>query len=74
MQAPELARDESHGAACDVWSLGALAHLLLSGQPPLHDGNTTRLQMKIGKVRKSTLKRTNPLRSLLLLLLFCTVG
>jgi serine/threonine protein kinase len=48
-QAPEIARDEKHGAPCDVWSLGCLVHLLVAGTPPLHDSNTARLRQKIGK-------------------------
>jgi len=48
-QAPEIARDEKHGAPCDVWSLGCLVHLLVAGTPPLHDSNTARLRQKISK-------------------------
>ena len=48
-QSPEIARDEKHGAATDVWSLGCLVHLLVAGTPPLHDSNSTRLRQKIGK-------------------------
>ena len=33
-RAPELARGEPAGPASDVWSLGALVHLVLTGGPP----------------------------------------
>jgi calcium-dependent protein kinase len=48
-QAPEIAREAPNGMAADTWSLGCLAHLLIAGDTPLHDSNTTRLRMKIGK-------------------------
>tara|TARA_B110001452_G_scaffold214796_1_gene185792 strand:+ start:729 stop:1808 length:1080 start_codon:yes stop_codon:yes gene_type:complete len=33
--APEAVREEAHGAAVDVWALGVVLHILLSGRNPL---------------------------------------
>ena len=48
-QAPEIAREDKYGPRVDIWSIGCLAHMLLTGAPPIHDHNATRLRMKLGK-------------------------
>lgn len=52
--APEIARGERGGLAQDVWSLGVLMHLLLTGttpQPPVH---ATQTQEALARIADST--------------------
>lgn len=47
--APEVILGKPYGKACDWWSLGALAHDLLTGSPPFTANNHKRVQEKITK-------------------------
>lgn len=45
--APELISQEPYGRKVDIWSVGVLTYLLLSGHLPFEDANPIRLQSKI---------------------------
>jgi len=47
--APEVIMGKPYGKACDWWSLGALAHDLLTGSPPFKANNHKKAQEKIIK-------------------------
>ena len=32
--APEIVKSENYGSAVDIWSVGVIAHILLTGCPP----------------------------------------
>jgi len=35
--APELAKEVEYGAKVDVWAVGVIAYILLTGAPPFYD-------------------------------------
>jgi serine/threonine protein kinase len=37
--APEILNSQSYGKSCDIWSLGVIVYILLSGQPPFYTQN-----------------------------------
>jgi len=45
--APELINQQEYGRPVDMWSVGVIAYLLLSGVRPFNDTNTVRLNSKI---------------------------
>jgi len=45
--APEMIRREQYGPAIDMWSVGAMAHELLCGQPPFTGRNRPELEKNI---------------------------
>lgn len=45
--APEILKGEKYGREVDLWSLGIITYILLSGYPPFHDDNQGRLFKKI---------------------------
>ena len=58
--APEIVREQAYDKSVDVWSVGVIAHILLSGCPPFY--GKTKLDIyrsivsdipKFGKVRQS---------------------
>jgi len=46
-QAPEIIQQQGYGRAVDLWSVGIIAYILLSGSRPFKDNNTMRLYSKI---------------------------
>ena len=38
--APEIILGENYGLSCDIWSVGALMHKLLSFRTPFNDGDS----------------------------------
>ena len=38
--APEIVKEEIYGLKVDVWSIGVIAHILLSGTPPFYGKST----------------------------------
>ena len=34
--APEIVKEEQYGKSVDVWAVGVIAHILLSGCPPFY--------------------------------------
>eukprot|EP01100_Stratorugosa_tubuloviscum_P006964 TRINITY_DN293_c0_g2_i1.p1 TRINITY_DN293_c0_g2~~TRINITY_DN293_c0_g2_i1.p1 ORF type:complete len:488 (-),score=299.50 TRINITY_DN293_c0_g2_i1:48-1511(-) len=49
IQPPEIVTRQSSSKASDMWSVGVLAYVLLSGKFPFQDSNQMRLSMKIRK-------------------------
>jgi len=47
LKPPEVVKKLSHGKAVDLWQLGCLSHLLLSGKWPFGDSNVLRLNVAI---------------------------
>jgi len=45
--APEVISRQPYGAACDVWSLGVVAYILLCGYPPFRADNKKQLFQRI---------------------------
>lgn len=45
--APEILDNKPYGNEVDMWSLGVILYILLSGVPPFHDNNQERLFCKI---------------------------
>ena len=41
--APEIIKKEKYGTKCDVWSLGVIAHLILTGKMPFEAENKNKL-------------------------------
>ena len=46
-QPPEVAKRESYGRKGDLWTIGCLTYLLLTGTPPFFDRNRLKLAKKI---------------------------
>jgi len=46
-KAPEVLERKKHGKPVDIWSIGCLAYLFLSGKLPFEDSNTMRLNATI---------------------------
>ena len=51
--APEILLRQSYTNAVDMWAIGVITHILLSGQMPFADENRTRLYKAILKVKYS---------------------
>ena len=49
--APEIfaGPDSLYGAPVDMWAVGVLSYIILSGYPPFHDDNRARLRAKVMK-------------------------
>lgn len=45
--APEIVKEETYGLKVDVWSLGVIAHILLSGAPPFYGKSTLDIYQSI---------------------------
>lgn len=45
--APEVLKQEPYGMACDYWSIGVVAFILLSGTPPFYEEDNFALFEKI---------------------------
>ena len=45
--APEILRLVPYSFSCDIWSIGVLTYLLISGNVPFHDSDKTKLYKKI---------------------------
>ena len=45
--APEILKNESYGLACDMWSIGIIAYILLGGYPPFNEKNQKDIFKKI---------------------------
>jgi len=46
-KAPEVLERKKHGKPVDIWSIGCLSYLLLSGNLPFEDSNIMRLNSNI---------------------------
>lgn len=49
--APEILKHEPYGLACDMWSIGVIAYILLGGYPPFNEKTQKALfnKIKVGK-------------------------
>jgi len=45
--APEVLRRQGYGREVDLWSIGVITYILLSGYPPFYDANNVELFKKI---------------------------
>ena len=45
--APEILKREGYSSACDIWSAGIIAYVLLGGYPPFYDEDDAKLYRKI---------------------------
>ena len=45
--APEIVKEETYGLKVDVWSVGVIAHILLSGSPPFYGKSTLAIYQSI---------------------------
>lgn len=45
--APEILRGDSYGCEVDIWSMGVICYVLLSGYPPFYDDDQRKLFKKI---------------------------
>lgn len=45
--APEVLKDQPYGKECDIWSMGVLMYILLSGEPPFYVSDRQKLFEKI---------------------------
>ena len=58
--APEIVREEQYDKSVDIWSVGVIAHILLSGCPPFYGRTKQEIYRsivsdtpKFGKVKSS---------------------
>ena len=58
--APEIVREENYDKSVDIWSVGCIAHILLSGCPPFYGQSKQAIYRsivndvpKFGKVKQS---------------------
>ena len=49
--APEILRHDAYGVACDMWSIGVIAYILLGGYPPFNEKTQKLLFQKIKSVK-----------------------
>jgi len=57
--APEIISKSENGEKVDIWSIGVVAHFLLSGKPPFCDGSNN---MKKDDIFKCILENTLDLK------------
>lgn len=53
--APEILKDEGYTKACDLWSMGVIAYMLLSGTPPFSAQSDSGILQKVRSVSSSPL-------------------
>ena len=51
--APEILKRQSYTNAVDMWAIGVITHILLSGEMPFLDENRTRMYKAILKAKYS---------------------
>lgn len=45
--APEILKKEPYGKECDLWSLGVITFILVTGIPPFNDVNERVIESKV---------------------------
>ncbi|XP_071746455.1 ribosomal protein S6 kinase alpha-1 isoform X2 [Lepeophtheirus salmonis] len=50
--APEVLKQQGYDAACDVWSLGVLLHIMLSGKAPFANGPNDSMEVILSRIEE----------------------